>query len=241
MTLVEVMFAMGIFSLLMLGILRAFLQTRRLTEGSIYQETAQTIVTGYIEQLKTTPINYIKNSPGSSPANIGTSFAIQTLYDNLTNDYLWTTTGTPPALSTITPGTTPAGVVDNLRSFDMSTSTTTTNVTGLGAFTNGPSPLAWSTIWPGANNYPATIAAGTTPSTTPYDYSTRVPDNSDLHLNLWVWVQDLSVAGSANNVYGITVIYTFQFVEGGRRRYQMGEVRTIRSNALTVKSPLAGA
>ncbi len=240
MTLVEVLFALGIFSMLMLGILRAFLQTRRLTEGSVFQNTAETIVSGYLEQLKTTPIIYIKNSPGDSPPNIGTSFPVQTSYDNLTNDYLWTTTGTPPALSTITPGTTPSGVVDNLKSYDMSTASTTTTVLGLGAFITGSTPTPWSTIWPNARNYPATITNGSTPAGPNYDYSTRIPDNNDLHLNLWVWVQDLSLSGTVDKVFGITIIYTYQIVDGGRRRYQMGEVQAIRSSALIVKSPQQG-
>ena len=234
MTLIEVMFALGIFSLLALGILRAFLQTRRLTEGSVYQSTAQTIAIGYMEQLKTTSINSIRNS-SSGVANLGTSFPILASFDNLTNDNLWTSTGTPPTFSSspmgitvsgtyYAPGVTPsgAGFVDNLRSFDMSTSTTTTTVLGTAAFTNGSSPSNWTTIWPGANStYLAAmdsnaVAVGGTPAGPPYDYSTRHPDNNDLHLNIWVWVEDLSIAGTASNVYRITLIYTYQFVDGGR-------------------------
>jgi Tfp pilus assembly protein PilV len=254
MTLVEAVAALSILCLLSIGILQVFLQTRRLTEGSVYQSTAQTIVSGYMEQLKNLPI---KNITGNG--NVGTSYPIKTSYDNQDFDNLTTSTGSPPALTAITPGVTPGGVVDNLRSFDMSTATSAISVVGTGAFTNGTSPSTWSVIWPNAANAyltaiaPTILAPGASPvvaytfqlnSTGPvynaYDYATRTPDNNDLHLNLWLWVEDKSTA-TATPVYKITLIYTYQFTEGNKRRYQIGQLTTMRSRIDAYNAPAAGS
>jgi hypothetical protein len=78
-----------------------------------------------------------------------------------------------------TAGISPAGAVDNLRSFDM----------GSGALT---STNTWSSTWPGANNYPATT-----------------PGRSDLRMNFWVQITDLSPTSSPKcKAYGILIVYT---------------------------------
>ncbi len=218
MTLLEVAIALSILALSLGGILAALVQSRRLTEGSVSQNTALTIVQGYVEQMKNMELKDIVNAAtdpasGGTP-NLGTSFSILTRYkeppssgadDGL--DPLQTSTGTPPALSTLTPGVTPSGVVDNLKDFP--------DNSGLqGAAT------AWSTTWSGAQNYP-------TPSSL-VQTSTAYP--GDLHLNMWVWVQDLSgTTSNAAEVYGITVIYTWQYKDGAKIRYLMGAVRSVRS------------
>lgn len=51
-TLVEVMIAALIFSIVGFGTLTGLIQSRRLTEGSIYLATATTVAQGYIEQMK---------------------------------------------------------------------------------------------------------------------------------------------------------------------------------------------
>lgn len=52
MTLVEIMVAMSIMTIIGFGTISGLLQARRMTEGSIYQNTAATVAQGYIEQLK---------------------------------------------------------------------------------------------------------------------------------------------------------------------------------------------
>jgi len=218
MTLIEVAIALSILALTLGGVLAALVQSRRLTEGSVAQNSALTIVQGYVEQMKNMELMQIVNAtsdPASGGvANLSGSFSIPTRYkepptsgsDN-GQDPLQTTTGTPPALSTLTPGVTPTGVVDNLKDFPDNSGTQ-------GA------TLAWSTLWPHAQNYP-------TPSSLVLT-STAYP--GDLHLNMWVWVQDLSgTSANAATVYGITVIYTYQVLDGARTRYVMGEIRTVRS------------
>lgn len=70
-TLVEVMFASGILTLVMLGVLQGMLQSRRMTEGSIRQATCASLVQGYMEQIKSlkyaTTLNDLPSSPSATP------------------------------------------------------------------------------------------------------------------------------------------------------------------------------
>ena len=227
MTLVEIGLAMAILAMVLGGVLAALIQSRRLTEGSVSQNSAMTIVQGYVEQIKNMDLKDVVNS-GTDPASGGvasltSSFFIPTRYkdpptsgsdDGL--DSLQTSTGLPPSLSQLTPGVTPAvnpatgtGVIkDNLKDFS--------DLSGASG-----SATTWANAWPGRQNDPDSTQV-TAPTLTPYP--------GDLHLNMWVWVQDLT--GSTPNaalVYGITVIYTWQYRDGSRIRYIMGTVRTIRS------------
>jgi type II secretory pathway pseudopilin PulG len=71
MTLVEVMFASGILSMVLLGVLQGMLQSRRQTEGSIRQATCASLVQGYLEQIKSlkyaATLNDLPSSPASTP------------------------------------------------------------------------------------------------------------------------------------------------------------------------------
>ena len=71
MSLVEVMFASGILSRVLLGVLQGMLQSRRLTEGSIRQGTCASLVQGYMEQIKSlkyaTTLNDLPSSPSVTP------------------------------------------------------------------------------------------------------------------------------------------------------------------------------
>ena len=108
MTLVEVMVSMTILLLIMAGLIATMIQSRRMTEGSIRQNMAVNIVTSYLEQMKGMANTSLTISP------------IPTQDDEATSDTLTPSTGTPPSLSSFTPGgTTPAGCVDNLKDFPM--------------------------------------------------------------------------------------------------------------------------
>lgn len=63
MSLLEVMSGMAILSMVSLGILAALLQSRRLTEGSIFQNTAVTAAQGYIEQMKNMEFHELALNP----------------------------------------------------------------------------------------------------------------------------------------------------------------------------------
>jgi type II secretory pathway pseudopilin PulG len=192
MTLVEVMVSMTILLLIMAGLIATMIQSRRMTEGSIRQNMAVNIVTSFLEQMKGMANTSLTLSP------------IPTQDDEATSDPLTPSTGTPPALNSFTPGTTPSGCVDNLKDFPMYTSGS-----------NGAAST-WGVIWPGA----------TSPGTTPY--------TNDLHLNIWVWVTDMSSGSSGavtqGTAYSVTMIYTWRVNDGGRVRFFSDEVHTIISS-----------
>jgi len=127
MTLVEVTIGSAVLALLSIGILAAFLQSRRLTEGSIYQNAALTALQGYLEQIKSiefADVPYydggVLKRPSSSEADDSTEDdLIYTLSDEDTLDTLRISPGTPPSLDSLTPGETPEGVIDNLKLLDV--------------------------------------------------------------------------------------------------------------------------
>jgi Tfp pilus assembly protein PilV len=214
MTLTEVMIALCVLALAMGGTFAALMQSRRLTEGSIGQNSALTIVQGYVEQMKNMELTeLVGGSDGKGNPVLNTaSYSIPTRLDESHTDPLLTSTGSPPALSSITPGVTPSGVVDNLKNVDMirdSSSTSSYSADTTGAATTVQVP--WNTAWPGASTFPAGNVGAT-----------------DLKINIWVWVSDLSTS-AAQRVYGVTLIYTSQYTDGGKVKYQLGTVRTIRS------------
>lgn len=224
MTLVEVMFAVGVLTLTLGGLLATFMQSRRLTEGSVYQNAAVTIVQGYIEQMKNMDLGQMVggyDASGNPLLNTG-SFSIPVYYDKYTLDSLQTSTGTPPAITAINNGVTPAGgaVVDNLKTFDMAKDLDATDMTNVDNLSYAmTAQVTWQSVWPGAQNYPAsTVRAG----------------KNDLHLNVWIWIKDESVAAQrSSKVYSLTVIYTWAYTDGGRVRYVSDVVRTLRSAVVT--------
>jgi type II secretory pathway pseudopilin PulG len=243
MTLIEVIIAMLVFGLLLGGILDLQIQSRRITEGGLYQNAALTVVQGYLEQLKKIDLPTLLNSTSKdSVGNIlpytAGAYAIPLIRGNpagsgATSDPFVVTPLTllqsPPALSTITPGTTQTfvpAVYDNLRNFDMAKDLTATNVNSTDT-TATTGQLLWTTAWPNAINYPPY-------TNTPYIGNNNVSANcgaTDLKLNMWIWIQNLTGA-SANtaNVYGIIIIYTYQYYDGHQIHYFMGTIRTMRSS-----------
>lgn len=224
MTLVEVLIASGVLALTLGGLLATFLQSRRLTEGSVYQNAALTIVQGYIEQLKNMDIGEMVGGYDASgnPQLATGSFSLPVYYSDATLDQIQTSTGNPPAITLINNGVTPAGgaVVDNLKSFDMAKDLTAldmANVDNLSYATT--SQVTWPSVWPGARNYPA---------------STVRTGKNDLRLNLWVWIKDESVAAQrTSKVYSITLVYTWAYNDGGKVRYVSDVIRTLRSAVVT--------
>lgn len=244
MTLVEVVVAIAIMAMLSLGILSVLMQSRRLTEGSIYQETANTIASGYMEQMRSMDLAVLCNYDTNGNAQLTASYTIPTLYPQpdsgveATSDPLATTPGSPPAPSSIVLGTTPTGTVDNLKSFDMSKTATAGNVSAVDTSGSGVNAVTttttWPLLWPNALNYPASTTGTTSTTAQNPTPTTTTPGINDLHLNLWVWVTDLSgTSASATKVYGITLYYTWQYRDGNRVRYAMNTLRTIRSSVPT--------
>ncbi len=242
MTLLELFVASSMVLLAIAGVLGTMVQSRRVTEQNVTRNTALTIVQGYMEQLKRMPVGSLigatsVDAKGYPIMSTAASYTVPTVRggdpvttgiavnDPLTVIPLSTTAGYPPDLSSFTPGVSTSAVADNLRNFDMQKDLSATNAES--ADTTATTGLvAWKTCWPQAKAWP------------PYTGNTLVTDKAgitDLKLNLWVWVKDLTGTSShAFNVYGITIIYTYQVQDGSRVRYVMGSVRSVRSNVPTI-------
>jgi Tfp pilus assembly protein PilV len=176
MTLVEVLIASVVLSLLCVGVLAMIIQSRRMTEGSIVQNSVVTIMQGYIEQVKSMDYSLLAPSLPTAPA---VAITIPTVLDEVTPDPLTISWGTPPTTMPAI-GTTPTGAVTNTKTI--------------------------------AIKNPA------------------VNPNDTLNLVIWVWVQDLTdIPHNVGGSKSVTMIYTYQFRDGGRLRSIRGSLRTIRS------------
>lgn len=208
-TLVEVLVASGLLSMVVVGVLAALVQSRRLTEGSIYHNAALTVVQGYLEQIKEADFANVpyyngstlyasnSNDPIAGVTSQNRAKAIKTLLNNTdvdtldeTNgetisDFLLISSGNPPSLSSVVAGgTAPSGVEDNLKLIDV-------NQTDSKA--------------------------------------------DDLRLRLWVWVQDASApTHDATQLRAITIIYHWAMNDGRNTRWFKGSVRALRSAVPTV-------
>lgn len=129
MTIFEVCISATVLAMLVLGILTALLQSRRLTEGSIYQNSAITIVQGYLEQMKNMEFTSLPYTlaDGSIHAGPGSTVdEVLTRIDESTLDTLRISTGAIPNVASITPGSTGStGIIDNDKVIDINQSATT--------------------------------------------------------------------------------------------------------------------
>ncbi len=211
MTLVEVAVAVGILAIILGGILASLMQMRRLAAVSVAQNAALTIVQGYIEQLKNMSLQQFVNAdPADSQNNprLTVSFVLPTLKDSSATVIPLTATPSGVTLTGSPWGTTPTGVYDNLQTFDMDSRAI-------------PGMDTWATIWPGANT-----------SLTPYP--TTVPGKTDLCMNFWVQITDLTPTSSSQcKAYSVVIYYTYRYRDGNRVKYIMDSVRTIRSAVQT--------
>lgn len=216
-SLFEILISMGIMSVMMVAVLSAFIQTRRLAAASVAQSCAVTIVQGYIEQLKNIPLQSFINASATDPQNnpnLTVAFDLPTIKDRtapndtLGNPILLRTTPSTITTSLLTggtAGTSPTGAVDNLQTFDMDSRA-------------GTGTSTWSSVWPLANNYPAATSAG----------------RSDLRMNFWVQVTDLTPTSTPKcKAYGVLIVYTWQYNNGTQTKYFKDSVRTMRSAVQT--------
>lgn len=117
-TLVEVLIASLVLTVTCGGILAMMIQSRRLTDGSIVQNSIVTVMQGYIEQIKSMEYGLITPSPAGVPgADI---LPIPTVQDEAHSDALNVSYGTPPA-SLPAIGTVPTGAIDNVKSIQIKT------------------------------------------------------------------------------------------------------------------------
>ncbi|HUR59032.1 MAG TPA: hypothetical protein VM029_15060 [Opitutaceae bacterium] len=103
MSLVEVMFAIMILTMILCGVLQAMLQSRRMTEGSVRQASVASLVQGYLEQMKSIKyadvLNELKSSPSSTPADADAweaSFSLPVKDASLTTQTIYLAVGAAP-------------------------------------------------------------------------------------------------------------------------------------------------
>lgn len=133
-TLVEVLVASLVLAALIGGMLATLIQSRNLTEGSIYQNSANTIMQGYVEQIKNmefSDLPYLDRNGTVVPGSV--SGAATTLLtrgvrrvtgkdgaiENISDPLRISTTTTIPAPETLLAAAVPAGVADNVKLYDI--------------------------------------------------------------------------------------------------------------------------
>jgi hypothetical protein len=130
--LVELIISATLLSMGVLAVFSSLLYARSLSEGSIYQNAAVTIVQGYIEQMKNmefADLPYV-TATGTVVAGGGaTSSQIPTRLNATTLDPLViSTTTTIPALSTINvTASTVTGITDNVKTIDINSTPAVTS------------------------------------------------------------------------------------------------------------------
>lgn len=228
---------MFVMTIICAGVIAGLIQSRKLTEGSIAQGSALAAAESYMEQMRGMSLAILINDTsgvldsaqnpkpnnGNGTALGTTSYQILTELDNVTTDSLWTSTGTPPDIGA--PGFnpsngSPAGAIDNLKDIP-------SNPLNLGNTLSWSAPTTIGTttfpaVWPNAHNY--TDGNGT---------AFTAPSQFNIHVNFWVWVQDISVGtglpADQHNAYAITLIYSWKFWNGIYYQTFTGSLRTIRS------------
>jgi prepilin-type N-terminal cleavage/methylation domain-containing protein len=214
MTLIEVMTAVMLIAVLFTGIIGGIIQAHRIGASSVAQASVLATVESDMEQMKSMPLSQLLGSPdayGNYPSSTWTkaSWPIPTLGSDpvpANNGLVWSDPAQIPNPSTLVAGQNPTinnshnVIVDNLKNI-------------IADPNNEGAATSWSSIWPGAIQLPGTN-----------------PKSNDLHLNIWVWVSDLSNPGSnVQGAYGITIIYTWQLNDGFGTKYFMGTLHAIRS------------
>lgn len=203
-TLVEVMVSGTILTIVSLGILAALIQSRRMTEASIYQNSAVTAMQGYLEQMKNMEFNELPYYSGTTLMRGTVTTADDVIYtrlDNTTPDTLRISSGSIPSLATFIAVTNTACAAMTAGTLAR-TAQITSNSLGTGAIDNVKI----------------------------IDVNNTTTAVDDLHLHIWVWISPLDNAGAGVSASrSITMVYAWMFNDGTRMRSGVDTVRTVRS------------
>jgi type II secretory pathway pseudopilin PulG len=128
MTLVEIMVAMTIIVFVMSTVFYSFLLARRLSEAAIFNESTNSIVQGYIEQIKNMDYASVNISATAGTSTTSSSYStssankILTMLDEATADtiVLSPLPVVNPATLTASTGTGPVGYYPNVKTFTVS-------------------------------------------------------------------------------------------------------------------------
>ncbi len=123
-TLIELALSLTVMSVVFAGTLGAFVQSRRMTEGSVFQNSATTVIQGYLEQMKNMDFWEIPYYAGSTLMRGSIATADPTIYtqlDSATLDTLRISSCAPLLPSSVPPGVVPtlSGLVDNFKLIDI--------------------------------------------------------------------------------------------------------------------------
>jgi hypothetical protein len=121
-TLIEVAMGATIMAVVFGGLAGTFLQSRRLTESSIYMNSALTVVQGYLEQIKSlefSDLPYYRSGTLYRGIITSTDDKVYTQLDSDVYDILRISPGTPPNASLLVPYATPETAVDNFKTIDI--------------------------------------------------------------------------------------------------------------------------
>lgn len=91
-TLVETMIALSIFTVLAAGLSASIILSRKLAEANVYESTALTVATGYLEQLKNIPFGDTEdplNGTLMAAIQSGTGAKLDTKKDQGTDDPIY--------------------------------------------------------------------------------------------------------------------------------------------------------
>lgn len=98
---------MTVLALFVTGLFASLIQSRRLTEASIYQNAANTVIQGYIEQMKNMEFEELSRNP------------IPTRLDATTLDPLAPSPLPIVPMGSVVVGTVPVSVVENVKLIDV--------------------------------------------------------------------------------------------------------------------------
>lgn len=123
-TLIELAIGVTVLSVVFAGTLGAFVQSRRMTEGSVFQNSATTVIQGYLEQMKNMDFWELPYYQGETLMRGSVSTSDATIYTQLDSDVLDVLTissCSPLTVANVTPGTVPTveGLVDNYKLIDI--------------------------------------------------------------------------------------------------------------------------
>lgn len=208
-TLVEVMMAACVLALVMGGSFAALLQCRRLTEGSIRQNATITVVQGYLEQIKEAELANVPYYSGTTLVPGGNNDPIAGV----------ATADRGKAIKTLLNNTD----VDTIANADGET------ISDYLLISSGD-PVDPSSVTPGA-----AAPSGVIDNYKYIDLKKTSTTTDNLKLRIWVWVKDASNSGiDATQVRAITIVYQWADQDGGRIRWFVGSLRTLRSAVPTV-------
>lgn len=192
-TLVEVMFALVIQAGVMLAIMGSFLQSRRITESSVLHAASSSLVYGIIEQIK--GLDYVNSLPNEAAdihpdtgAVLATPPFVKVRINQDTTYWL--------KVVYTRRGTAPKGPVvvpgPDVAAADVKIDPT------------AASPVAS----PAVDNFLGELPLSTVTGSV----------SQRLGLEVWLWIDELDPVGEAQEVKKVTLIYTYHYMDGNRRR-----------------------